>query len=317
MAPVSAAARTAWPALPYDDWKDTYATLHMWMQVVGKVRLAWTPAVNHTWQVPFYVTARGLTTSPIPHPTGGFEMIFDFIAHELHIETADDRQEIIPLEPQTVADFYREVMGRLDELDLETKIWTMPVEVPNAIPFEQDRVHAAYDPEAVHRFWRAVAQVDRVLKQFRGRFVGKVSPVHFFWGSCDLAVTRFSGRPAPPHPGGAPNLGDWVMRDAYSHEVSSCGFWPGNADLPQAVFYAYAYPEPPGFAEARVQPGETFYSPQVKEFLLPYDAVRTAADPDAALLAFCQSTYDAAADRGAWDRAALEWSGPGGPQKVR
>jgi hypothetical protein len=305
------AARNAWPALPYEDWKDTYATLHMWMQVVGKVRLAWTPAANHTWHAPFYVTTRGLTTSPIPHPARSFEIIFDFVAHELHIETSDDQQEIIRLAPRSVADFYQELMERLADLDLATKIWTMPVEVPNAIRFEQDQTHASYDRAAVERFWSALLPMDRALKEFRTRFVGKSSPVHFFWGSFDLAVTRFSGRTAPPHPGGAPNLGDWVMQDAYSHEVSSCGFWPGNADAP-AVFYAYAYPEPAGYAEAPVAPKAAFYSAQMKEFLLPYEAVRTASDPAATLLDFCQSTYEAAADRARWDRAALEWSGPRG-----
>jgi hypothetical protein len=309
--PVSAAARATWPALPYEDWKDTYATLHMWTQIVGKVRLAWTPAVNHTWQVPFYVTARGLTTSPIPHPARSFEIIFDFVAHELHIETSDDQQEIIRLAPRSVADFYEELMARLVDLGLETRIWTMPVENPNVIRFEQDQIHAAYDREAVERFWAALTPIDRVLKQFRAGFVGKASPVHFFWGGFDLAVTRFSGRPAPPHPGGIPNVGDWVMRDAYSHEVASCGFWPGNADSP-AVFYAYAYPEPPGFAEVKVAPAAAFWSTQMKEFLLPYESVRTAQDPAAALLDFCQTTYEAAADRGGWDREALEWRGPRG-----
>ena len=309
--PATAATRAAWPALPYDDWKDTYATLHMWMQVVGKVRLAWTPALNHTWQVPFYVTPRGLTTSPIPHPAHNFEIAFDFLAHELRIETDSGARKTLPLGRRSVAEFYWELMAELKALDLETKIWTMPVEVPNAIRFEQDQVHAAYDRAAVERFWSALLPIDRALKEFRARFVGKSSPVHFFWGSFDLAVTRFSGRPAPVHPGGAPNLGNWVMQDAYSHEVSSCGFWPGNADAP-AVFYAYAYPEPAGYAEAPVAPKAAFYSAQMKEFLLPYEAVRTSADPAAALLDFCQSTYRAAADRGGWDRQALDWHGPRG-----
>ena len=306
------ASRSVWPALPYDEWKDTYGTLHMMSQIVGKVRLAWTPALNHTWQVPLYVTARGLTTSPIPYGDAKtFEIRFDFIEHQLVIETDAGDRRTIRLVPQPVADFYRDVMEKLKNLGLETRIWTMPVEVPGAvIRFDEDRSHAAYDPEWANRLWQVLVHVDHVLKKFRSRYLGKASPVHFFWGAFDIAATRFSGRPAPPHPGGAPNLADWVMRDAYSHEVSSCGFWPGNADLPEPVFYAYAYPEPAGFAAAPVKPEGASYSTQMKEFLLPYDRVREAADPEAALLAFCQSTYEAAADLGRWDRPALEWSDP-------
>jgi hypothetical protein len=305
-----APSRSAWPALPYAEWKDTYGTLHMMAQVVGKVRLARTPPLNHTWHVPFYVTARGLTTSPISSDARTFEIHFDFIEHQLVIETDVGDRRLIRLRPQAVADFYREVMEKLTSLGLETRIWPVPVEVPGAIRFTDDRTHTAYDPEWAHTFWQVLLNVDRVLKQFRAGYVGKASPVHFFWGSFDLAATRFSGRVAPPHPGGAPNLGDWVMRDAYSHEVASCGFWPGNADLPQAIFYAYAYPEPAGFATAAVRPAEAFYSAQMKEFMLPYDSVRAAADPEAALLAFCKSTYEAAADLGGWDRPAVEWRDP-------
>jgi Family of unknown function (DUF5996) len=315
---VSTASRSIWPPLPFEAWKDTYATLHMMAQIVGKVRLAWTPALNHTWQVPLYVTARGLATSPIPNGARTFEIRFDFIDHELIIETDTGDERRIRLVPRAVADFYREMMEKLASLGLETRIWTMPVEVPGAvIRFEEDRTHTAYDPEWANRLWQVLVQVDRVLKKFRARYLGKASPVHFFWGAFDIAATRFSGRPAPPHPGGAPNLADWVMRDAYSHEVSSCGFWPGSADLPQPVFYAYAYPEPTGFAAAAVQPGGAFYSTPMKEFLLPYDSVREAADPEAALLAFCQSTYEAAADLGGWDRKANEWSDPRPTRKGR
>lgn len=299
---------SAWPQLVYEEWKDTQATLHLWTQMVGKVRLARTPWVNHSWHVPFYVTARGLTTSPIPGGGGAltFEMEFDFLEHQLIIRTTEGRIERIQLEPRSVADFYQELFSRLKELGLETPIRTTPSEIPNGIRFEQDRVHAAYDSEQVTRFWRVLVQADRVLKAFRSRFIGKVSPVHFFWGGFDLAVTRFSGGGAPPHPGGIPNLPDWVAREAYSHEVSSCGFWPGGEVLPEAVFYAYAYPEPEGFKSAAARPAGAYYHPGLGEFVLPYAVVRQATWPDTVLLEFLQSSYEAAADLAGWNRAALE-----------
>lgn len=301
-----AADTDQWPALPFRDWKDTYATLHMWSQIVGKIRLVRTPWVNHSWHTTLYLTARGLTTSPIPYETQTFQIDFDFIGHKLLIQSSDGRSRTMPLAPRSVADFYLELFAKLAELNLDVKIHTTPNEVVNAIPFEQDHEHAAYEPDHANRFWRALVQADRVFKQFRARFIGKCSPVHFFWGSFDLAVTRFSGRQAPQHPGGVPHLPDWVVREAYSHEVSSCGFWPGSEQVPQAVFYAYAYPEPDGFRAASVAPGGAAYDTQLREFILPYDDVRQAAAPDAALLEFLQSSYEAAADLGAWDRAALE-----------
>jgi hypothetical protein len=273
--------------------------------VVGKIRLAQTPMANHWWQVPLYVTCRGLTTSPIPHGTCSFQVDFDFVEHRLRIDASDGRRESFALAPCAVADFHREVMGRLGALGLEVRIWTMPVEIPDPIPFEQDRTHAAYDPEAAHRFWRALVEADRVLKAFRARFLGKGSPVHFFWGSFDLAVTRFSGRPAPPHPP-SPYVADFVTQEAYSHEVSSCGFWPGNGGFGRPAFYAYAYPQPPRFADAPLRPAAAFYSAELGEFILPYDEVRLAPAPDDFLLEFLQSTYEAAADLAGWDRTALE-----------
>jgi Family of unknown function (DUF5996) len=293
------------PALPLSDWDDTRATLHLWTQVVGKIRLAQSPPINHWWQVPLYVTCRGLTTSPIPYAAGAFEIDFDFLAHRLTIRTSDGHADGFALQPMTVADFYAEVMGRLTRLGLDIRIWPMPVEIPHPVPFDQDRVHAAYDPDFAQRFWRALLSAHRVLTAFRGGFLGKASPVHFFWGSFDLAVTRFSGRAAPRHPG-APNVADRVTREAYSHEVSSCGFWPGAAGVQEPAFYSYAYPQPPGFSEAPVRPEAAFYSREFGEFLVPYDAVRRAAAPDAALLDFLQSTYEAAADHAHWDRVALE-----------
>ncbi len=295
----------AWPSLPFAEWRDTCATLHLWTQIVGKVRLTHSPEVNHWWHVPLYVTARGLTTSPIPYGHRTFEIDFDLVDHRLVIRDSDGAVRTMRLEPRSVADFYGEFMRLLREMGLETKIWTMPVEIENPIPFEQDEEHAAYDAEYAHRFWRVLYQADRVLKQFRGRFIGKCSPVHFFWGSFDLAVTRFSGRPAPRHPG-APFVADFVTREAYSHEVSSVGFWPGGGPVPEPVFYAYAYPEPPGFREMPVRPSAAFFSPHLFEFVLPYEKARRAESPDAALLEFCQSTYEAAADCAKWDRAALE-----------
>jgi hypothetical protein len=301
----------SWPDLPYGAWKDTLATLHLWTQVVGKIRLAQTPWTNHSWHVALYVTSRGLTTSPIPYGTRAFEMAFDFLSHQLRIQTSDGAVESLPLVPRTVADFHRELFERLRALDLDVRIRTMPCEIPDAVPFELDRTHGAYDAEYATRFWRVLVHADRVLKAFRSRFIGKASPVHFFWGSFDLATTRFSGRPAPPHPGGVPHLPDWVTREAYSHEVSSCGFWPGGEAMPRPVFYAYAYPEPAGFREAAVRPDMARYDAGLSEFLLPYEELRRTADPDATLLAFLESTYEAAADNGAWDRRALERHSPG------
>lgn len=294
-----------WPSLPFAEWRDTCATLQLWTQVIGKIRLAQAPLINHWWQVPLYVTSRGLTTSPIPYGTRTFQIDFDFLDHRLRIGTSDGATETLPLRPATVADFYGEVMQRLKSLGLDIRIWTMPVEIPDPVPFEQDRTHAAYDPDYATRFWRVLVQADRVFTAFRARFLGKASPVHFFWGSFDLAVTRFSGRRAPPHPG-APNVADRVSREAYSHEVSSCGFWPGGAGLEQPVFYSYAYAEPAGFKDVPVRPKAAFYAREMGEFILPYDEVRQAAAPDETLLDFLQSTYEAAADSAHWDRAALE-----------
>ena len=297
--------RAVWPELAYPKWRDTAATLLLWLQIVGKIRLALTPWLNHGWQVPLYVTARGLGTSPIPVGTEIFEIEFDFILHRLTARTSQGQEGSIPLKPQTVAGFYHAVMELLGSLGIVVKINEMPNELPNPIRFSQDQVHAAYDPEAAHRFWRALIQVDRLFKLFRTGYLGKASPVHFFWGSFDLAVTRFSGRPAPRHPGGVPGLPDAVTREAYSHEVSSAGFWPGNEAFPQAAFYAYAYPEPAGFRGRAVTPG-AYFDAELGEFILPYDVLRLAGDPDALLLDFLATTYAAAADAGAWDRSALE-----------
>ncbi|MDD5249031.1 MAG: DUF5996 family protein [Rhodocyclaceae bacterium] len=297
-----------WPELPFAAWRDTCATLHLWTQIVGKIRRVQTPWVNHSWHVTLYVTARGLTTSPIPYGGRSFQIDFDFIAHRLLIHTSDGQARTMPLAPRSVADFYRELFAQLAALGLHVKIHTTPNEVVDAIPFERDEMHSSYDAEYAGRFWRALVQADRVFKRFRAGFVGKCSPVHFFWGSGDLAVTRFSGRPAPAHPGGVPHCPDWVTREAYSHEVSSCGFWPGGEALPEAVFYAYAYPAPPGFGAARVRPEAAAYNAALGEFILPYDAVRRAPSPDAMLLEFLADSYAAAADLGKWDRAALERS---------
>jgi Family of unknown function (DUF5996) len=295
-----------WPALVYDEWRDTQATLHRWTQIVGKIRLVQTPWVNHSWHVPLYLTARGLTTSPISYGSQVFSIEFDFVDQQLRIETTEGRTEKLRLAPRAVADFYQELFARLKTLGLEISIRTMPSEIPDATPLDQDREHSTYDAEQATRFWHALVQADRVFKVFRSRFIGKCSPVHFFWGSFDLAVTRFSGRLAPPHPGGMPNLPDWVAREAYSHEVSSCGFWPGGEAMPHPVFYAYAYPEPGGFKSASVRPAGARYDSTLGEFILPYEEVRRATLPDAALLEFLQSSYDAAADLGGWDRPALE-----------
>lgn len=296
----------AWPELPpLAAWEDTVATVHMWTQVVGKVRLELGPPLNHSWGVALYVTPRGLTTGPVPHGTRSFEITFDFVGHALRITASDGSERAFALEPMSVADFYRKTMAALRELGLGVDIFARPVEVEEAIPFAADDRHASYDADAVHRFWRALVQAERVFADFRARFVGKSSPVHFFWGAFDLAATRFSGRPAPPHPGGVPNCPDRVMVEAYSHELASAGFWPGTG-LGEAAFYAYTYPEPDGFRTAAVEPSAAYYHGDLREFVLPYESVRTAPDPDAALLAFLQSTYAAAADLGGWDRAALE-----------
>lgn len=298
--------RDAWPPLPLQEWIGTRDTLHMWLQIVGKVRLAQTPAINHSWHTTLYLTARGLTTSPIPHGERTFQIDLDFFDHRLIIESSEGGAGGLKLEPQTVASFYRRLMAELDRLGLPVRIVAKPNEVPEAVPFPRDETHGTYDADAVHRFWRILVQADRVMKEFRARFIGKCSPVHLFWGAPDLAVTRFSGRTAPPHPGGIPNLPDRVTRDAYSHEVSSCGFWPGTPPVDYPAFYAYAYPEPPGFADARVRPDGAFYSLDFHEFVLPYDVVRESRTPDDTLLEFLQSTYEAAADLGRWDRPSLE-----------
>ncbi len=290
-----------WPSLPLDSWKDTYATLHMWTQMVGKVRLRLTPLVNHWWNVALYVTARGLTTSRIPYGERAFEISFDFIRHQLVLETTDGLLKTIPLVPCSVAEFYEEFEGMLRSAGIDVKIWRMPVEVPNPIPFDRDRVHCSYDPVMVGRFWRILLSVDAVFSQFRSGFIGKSSPVHFFWGSFDLAVTRFSGRRAPERPGA-----DAITREAYSHEVSSVGFWPGGGDVKDAAFYSYMAPAPEGFKDARVRPDGAYYDKQIGEFLLLYEDVRKAESPSATLLDFCQTTYDAGANLGHWDRSALE-----------
>jgi hypothetical protein len=290
-----------WPSLPLESWRDTCATLHMWTQIVGKVRMRLTPLVNHWWNVPLYVTARGLTTSLIPYGERSFELRFDFVAHQLLLELNDGTVKTLALKPQSVANFYRECMSLLRSAGIEVRIWKMPVEIPNPIPFDEDHLHASYDKVRVETFWRILQSVDAVLQQFRSGFLGKVSPVHFFWGSFDLAVTRFSGRRAPER-----TAADRVTREAYSHEVSSVGFWPGSGNVTEPAFYCYAAPEPQGFREARVKPDAAYYDTQLGEFLLMYERVRTAKSPTGDLLAFCQSTYDAEADLGHWDRAALE-----------
>jgi hypothetical protein len=303
---MATATSNVWPALPLKDWNDTYATLHRWTQIVGKVRLTRSPWVNHSWHVALYVTPRGLTTSAIPHGKQSFEIEFDFIDHQLIVRTSSGAVRNKPLRSESVATFYHETMATLCDLGVPVSINPKPNELEDATPFPLDDKRASYDADAVHRFWQSLVQVDRVLKAFRARFIGKCSPVHFFWGSFDLAVTRFSGRPAPRHPGGVPNLPDWVAREAYSHEVSSAGFWPGGSGVEYAAFYSYAYPEPAGFKDAKVGPADAYYHPKLREFLLPYDAVRTASDPDAALMEFLQSTYEAAAIAAKWDRAELE-----------
>ena len=298
----------AWPELPLEAWSDTYATLHMWTQIVGKLRLTQSPWVNHSWHVTLYVTPTGLSTSPIPYENRTFQVDFDFIAHRLIIRSNDGREGGFPLQPQSVAEFYRRLMEEMGQLGLSVSIHKKPNEVADPVPFDQDETHSAYDPEYANRFWRVLVQADRVFKQFRARFIGKCSPVHFFWGAPDLAVTRFSGRRAPEHPGGIPNLPDGVTREAYSHEVSSCGFWPGGGAISYAAFYSYAYPEPAGFAEAPVKLGAAFFSTDLREFILPYDTVRQSESPDDTLLEFLQTTYEAAAELAHWDRSSLERS---------
>jgi hypothetical protein len=305
-------ARTAsapsepWPALPFAEWSDTYATLHMWTQIVGKIRLKLSPPANHWWQVTLYVTARGLTTSTIPYGVRTFQVDFDFIDHVLIVSTGEGEVRTLPLMPQSVAAFYRALMTTLADLGLPVHIWPMPVEIPDPIRFDLDEVHASYDAEYAQRFWRILLQVDRVFKEFRCGFVGKGSPSHFFWGSFDLAVTRFSGRRAPVHPGGNPWVADFVTHEAYSHEVSSLGWWPGSSALPEPAFYAYAYPEPAGFSAAQIQPSQAFYSTEFGEFILRYEDMRAAERPEEALSAFAQSTYAAAADLAGWPRPDLE-----------
>jgi hypothetical protein len=300
----------SWPALPLKEWADTCETLHMWTQIVGKLRLALCPLTNHWWEVPLYVNSVGLTTSPIPYNRGVFEVQFDFIRHHLSIQTSQGANRLIQLAPKSVADFYEEVMTALRSLGIEVNIWTMPVEVPNPIAFDKDTVHNSYNQEYANRFWRALIAADAVFKDFRSLFTGKVSPVHFFWGSFDLAVTRFSGRKAPAREGA-----DAITREAYSHEVISAGFWPGSGDIKDAAFYAYSAPEPQGYGQAKVQPASAFYHPGMHEFFLMYDDVRKAASPRQTLLDFLESTYDAAADLGKWNREELERAVPTMPKK--
>ncbi len=301
----SSGREQVWPALPLANWRDTYATLHMWLQIVGKTRLAFAPMENHWWQIALYFTARGLTTSPMPVGERIFEVDLDFLEHRLNVRTSDGAVAGMALYPRSVADFYAEYKGVLVSLGIPLHIHPTPCEVEVATPFAEDQQHASYDPVAVEAWWRILLQADRVLKRFRGRFLGKASPVHFFWGSFDLASTRFSGRPAPLHPGGAPNTPDRVMQEAYSRECWSAGFWPGGGPIDEPAFYAYAYPEPDGFAAAALPAGAR-YDTTMREQILPYDVVRAASDPDATLLEFLQASYSAAADLGGWDRASLD-----------
>lgn len=313
---MSNAPQTLWPELPTAAWRDTYATLHLWTQVIGKVRLVRSPWLNHSWHVALYVSAQGLTTSPIPDGNRTFQIDFDFIDHALRVTTSDGAQRQFALAGLSVASFYAAAMAALADLGIAIEIDEMPNELPDPVRFSQDSRHASYDPEAAGRFFRILVNVDRVFRQFRTGFLGKASPVHFFWGSFDLAVTRFSGRRAPRHPGGVPHLSDDVATEAYSHEVSSAGFWPGSGAVDYPAFYCYAYPEPAGFRTAKVRPEAAFFSEALGEFILPYDAVRTAANPDQTLLEFLQSSYEAAADAAQWDRDALECA-PGKPGVVR
>ncbi len=305
--------QNAWPRLPYEEWADTCTTLHLWLQIVGKVRLARTPWVNHQWHVTLYLTSRGLTTSPIPHSGRTFQIDLDFIDHRLRIKGSEGEVGDMELRPRSVADFHDRLLEELGNLGYPVEIHGTPNELPDPVPFAEDHDNASYDAEAANRFWRVLTAADRVFKDFRGRFLGKCSPVHFFWGAMDLAVTRFSGERAPEHPGGIPHLPDWVTREAYSHEVSSAGFWPGGPSHPEPIFYAYAYPEPEGYRKASVSPEGAVWSRELQEFILPYEVVRSAEEPEAALMAFLQSTYNHAADLGDWDRADLEWGPEGRP----
>lgn len=300
------ASRKDWPSLPLEDWSDTCATLHMWTQIVGKIRTTLSPWANHSWNCALYVTARGLTTSPIPYGRRVFQIDFDFIDHRVRIDAADGARAEIPLEPQSVAHFYRRLMGALKDMGLEVAIYPSPNEVVDPIRFDRNEANASYDPGYANRYWRILVQANRVFHEFRARFIGKCSPVHYFWGAPDLAVTRFSGRRAPEHQGGVPHLPDWIAKEAYSHEVSSCGFWHGGEPVPSPAFYSYAYPEPAKFAVAKIGPEPAFYSTDMREFILPYEAVRQAESPDDALLEFLETTYAAAAELGDWDRKNLE-----------
>ena len=295
-----------WPDLPLENWIETCDTLQLWTQIVGKVRIATTPLINHWWNATFVVTARGVAAPAMPYAGGTFDIVFDFAHHRLVIETSDCRSESFALAPMAVADFHAEVMKRLQRLGIDVRITTTPCEIEQPIPFDTDRTHAQYDPVYAQRFWRALLQSARVMNTFRARFLGKVSPVHFFWGSFDLAVTRFSGRTAPPPKGHTPYVADWVMAEAYSHECSSCGFWPGNGGFGYPAYYVYAYPEPPGYGDTKLRTAEAAYNKDVGQFILPYDAVRNASDPDALLLGFMQETYEAAANLAKWDRQSLE-----------
>ena len=300
------AGADVWPSLPLDAWQETYDTVHMWTQIVGKIRLALATRVNHWWHVPLYVTARGLTTSLVPHGAGGFQIDLDFVHHRLVIETTEGSERSFELSSYSVAEFYDRLMHELNELGIEVHIWSRPVEVEEAIPFEQDEVHATYDPEFANRHWRILVKTERVLRELRTGFLGKASPTHFFWGGFDLAMTLFSGRTAPPHPGGIPNVGDWVMREAYSHQCASMGFWPGGGLVLEPSFYAYAYPEPDGYKDWPVRPEQAFYHPEMRELILPYDAVRRSPEPERTLLTFFRSAHEAAAECGGWDRKLLE-----------
>jgi hypothetical protein len=299
----------SWPRLPLAEWKDTLDTLHRWVQLVGKTRLALAAPINHSWHVTLYLTARGLTTSPMPLGERTVEVELDFLDHALRLRTSDGASRELPLAPTTVADFYHNYMGLLESLGAQVRIWPVPSELEDALPFPDDVQHRSYDPDATFRCWKILSQADSVFKEFRGRFIGKCSPVHFFWGAFDLACTRFSGRPAPEHPAGFPHIPDRVVREAYSHECISVGWWPGSGPVADAAFYSYAYPEPPGFSTAAVLPREAYYHPDLREFVLPYEALRTMRRPDRVLLDFLQSTYEAGADLGGWDRRALERAG--------
>ncbi|MHB1222516.1 MAG: DUF5996 family protein [Gemmatimonadaceae bacterium] len=319
MNPVTPNHRPAatWPTLELDQWRDSYATLHMWAQIVGKTRLALAPMENHWWQVAFYLTPRGLTTSAMPAGERTFAVDFDFIDHGLHLRVSDGATATLRLAPRSVADFHAAYQDVLRSLDIDVRIRPVPVEVTTAIPFAEDHEHASYDPDAAHRCWRVMVNTDRVLKRYRGRFQGKASPVHFFWGAFDLCTTRFSGRRAPPHRGGVPNCPDYVMEEGYSHECSSCGFWPGGGAVDEPAFYAYAYPEPAGYSEGKPGPEGAYYHPELREFILPYEVVRTSASPDDTLMRFLEGTYGLAADLGQWDRAALDRRRGNGPTDAR